>query len=92
MRYHVHSDFSRKHFRGVAACRRALMGMARYSDGFSRPCLCYPAGGAGETGNHEDNSCEISSCPLKSVFPMLKIQTNIKISGFGLIGNIDLGG
>ena len=32
------------------------------------------------------------SCPLKSVFPMPKIQTNIKISGFGLIENIDLGG
>lgn len=33
-----------------------------------------------------------AGCPLKSVFPMSKIQTNIKISGFGLIGNIDLGG
>jgi hypothetical protein len=31
------------------------MGMARRSDGFRRPCLCYPAGGAGKTGNHEDN-------------------------------------
>ncbi len=57
MRCHVHSDFSRKHFRGVAACRRALMGMARYNDGFSRPCLCYPVGGAGETGSNEDNGC-----------------------------------
>ena len=33
------------------------MGMARYNDGFSRPCLCYPVGGAGETGSNEDNGC-----------------------------------
>ena len=71
----MHPDFSRKHFRGVAACRRALMGMARYSDGFSRSCLCYPVGDAGEIGSNEDNSCESSGCPLKSVFPMPKIQT-----------------
>lgn len=45
MRCHVHPDFSGKHFRGVAASRQALMGMARCSDGFSRSCLCYPAGG-----------------------------------------------
>ncbi|MDE6760140.1 MAG: hypothetical protein K2J90_05580 [Lachnospiraceae bacterium] len=57
MRCHVYPDFSRKHFRGVAACRRALMGMARYNDGFSRPCLCYPAGGAGKTGSDEDDGC-----------------------------------
>lgn len=57
MRCHVHPDFSGKHFRGVAASRRALMGMVRCCDGFSRPCLCYPAGDAGKTGENEDNGC-----------------------------------
>lgn len=33
-----------------------------------------------------------AGCPLKSVFSMAKIQTNIKVGGFRLIGNIDLGG
>lgn len=33
-----------------------------------------------------------AGCPLKPVFPMLKDSKNNTISGFGLIGNIDLGG
>lgn len=74
MRYHVHPDFSGKHFRGVAASRRALMGMVRCCDGFSRPCLCYPAGGAGETGKMRIMAVKAAGCPLKPVFPMPKIQ------------------
>lgn len=88
----MHPDFSRKHFRGVAACRRALMGMAKYNDGFSRPCLCYPAGGAGKTGRNEDNGCESSRLSSETSVSDAKDSKNDTISGFGLIGNIDLGG
>ncbi len=77
MRCHVHPDFSRKHFRGVAACRRALMGMARYNDGFSRSCLCYPAGGPERLAVMRMMAAFAVSCPLKSVFLMPKIQTKI---------------
>lgn len=92
MRCHVHPDFSRKHFRGVAASRRAWMGLVRYYDGFSRSCLCYPAGGAGETGKMRIMAVKAAGCPLKSVFLMPKIQNDIITSGFQVIGNIDLGG
>lgn len=51
-----------------------------------------PLGGAGETGKMRIMAVKAASCPLKSVFSMAKIQTNIKVSGFRLIGNIDLGG
>lgn len=88
----MHPDFSRKHFRGVAASRRAWMGMVRYYDGFSRPCLCYPAGGAGETGKMRIMAVKAAGCPLKSVFLMPKIQNDIITSGFRGIRNIDLGG
>ena len=33
-----------------------------------------------------------ASCPLKSVFPMPKIQTKTGTSDFRVIGSIDLGG
>lgn len=92
MRCHVHPDFSGKHFRGVAASRRALMGMVRYYDGFSRPCLCYPAGGAGKTGSNEDNGCESSRLSSEISVSDAKDSKNNTISGFRVIGNIDLGG
>lgn len=88
MRCHVHPDFSGKHFRGVAACRRALMGMARYSDGFSRPCLCYPVGGAGKIGRMRIMAAFAAGCPLKSVFLMPKIQKILLQAAFGLSGTL----
>lgn len=91
MRCHVHPDFSEKHFRGVAASRRAWMGMVRYYDGFSRLCLCYPVGDAGKTGKNEDNGCICSRLSSEISVSDAKDSKNI-IRGFGLIGSIDLGG